>query len=46
MRGREHEILTRPIGNTVYLIPPYVLSEELAEFLADAIAFCIDDVLD
>ena len=46
MRGREHEILTRPIGNTVYLIPPYVLSEELAEFLADAIAFCIDDVSD
>ena len=45
LQGRTEEILTRPIGNTVYLMPPYVLSQELADFLADAIAKCLDKVL-
>ncbi len=45
LQGRELEILTRPIGNTVYLMPPYVLDQELAEFLANAIDQCIDKVL-
>ena len=26
--GREHELLIRPIGRTVYLMPPYVLDDE------------------
>ena len=30
----ERGILVRPIGNTVYLMPPYVLSESDAEWLA------------
>ena len=46
LQGRDHEILIRPIGNTVYLMPPYVLTQELAEFLADAIGQCLDKVLD
>ncbi len=30
----EHELLLRPIGNTVYLMPPYILSSEEIEGLA------------
>lgn len=30
----EHELLLRPIGNTVYLMPPYILSSEETEGLA------------
>jgi adenosylmethionine---8-amino-7-oxononanoate aminotransferase len=45
MQGRAHELLIRPIGNTVYLIPPYVLNQELAEFLANAVDQCLDKVL-
>ena len=30
----ENELLLRPIGNTVYLMPPYILNEEEMEFLA------------
>ena len=30
----ERGILVRPIGNTLYLMPPYVLSESNAEWLA------------
>ncbi len=32
--GLEQEILLRPIGNTVYLMPPYVLNEEEMQHLA------------
>ena len=46
LQGRTQEILTRPIGNTVYLMPPYVLTQDIAYFLADAIAVCLDKVLD
>ena len=30
----EHELLLRPIGNTVYLMPPYILSDDEIELLA------------
>ena len=30
-----HGVLVRPIGNTVYLMPPYVLSETDAQWLAE-----------
>ncbi|MBX9799250.1 MAG: adenosylmethionine--8-amino-7-oxononanoate transaminase [Burkholderiaceae bacterium] len=30
----EHELLLRPIGNTVYLMPPYILSNEEIDGLA------------
>ena len=32
--GLEREILLRPIGNTIYFMPPYVLSEADSGFLA------------
>ena len=31
----KHELLMRPIGNTVYLMPPYILNEEEIGLLAD-----------
>ena len=33
--GLEHELLLRPMGNTVYFMPPYVVSEEEMQLLAD-----------
>lgn len=32
--GTQQELLLRPIGNTVYLMPPYILSDEEIEGLA------------
>jgi adenosylmethionine-8-amino-7-oxononanoate aminotransferase len=32
-RALEHELLLRPIGNTVYFMPPYVLDEETCQWL-------------
>lgn len=32
--GRQHELLIRPIGRTVYLMPPYVFDQALAQWLA------------
>jgi len=34
LAGRERGLLIRPIGRTVYLLPPYVLDDELAQWLA------------
>jgi adenosylmethionine-8-amino-7-oxononanoate aminotransferase len=34
----EREALIRPIGNTVYLMPPYIVSDEEIAHLAQAIA--------
>ena len=30
----KHELLVRPIGNTVYLMPPYILNDTDIAFLA------------
>ena len=30
----EHELLLRPIGNTVYFMPPYVIDDEQSRLLA------------
>lgn len=32
--GLQHELLLRPIGNTVYLIPPYCLNDDEVDHLA------------
>ncbi len=34
--GLQHEILLRPMGNTVYFMPPYVISEAEMELLVSA----------
>lgn len=41
----EREALLRPIGNTVYLMPPYVVSDEEIEFLGMAIKGALTDAL-
>jgi adenosylmethionine-8-amino-7-oxononanoate aminotransferase len=39
------EALIRPIGNTVYLMPPYIVSDEEIEHLASAIRGALIDTL-
>ena len=39
--GLEQEILIRPIGNTVYIMPPYVISMDEIDFLSSAIRKCV-----
>jgi len=45
LAGRARELLIRPIGRTVYLMPPYVLDETLADWLAAQVRATLDDVL-
>lgn len=35
--GLGNDILLRPIGNTVYLMPPYVLDDEISRFVAERV---------
>jgi adenosylmethionine-8-amino-7-oxononanoate aminotransferase len=46
LAGRRHELLIRPIGRTVYLMPPYVLDETLSPWLAQQVEATLRDVLD
>jgi adenosylmethionine-8-amino-7-oxononanoate aminotransferase len=41
----ENELLLRPIGTTVYLMPPYVLSGEEIAGLAERTARVFDEVI-
>jgi adenosylmethionine-8-amino-7-oxononanoate aminotransferase len=41
----EREILLRPIGNTVYLMPPYVLDDATTAFLAERTMATLESVL-
>ncbi len=45
LAGRTHELLIRPIGRTVYLMPPYLLDDELSPWLARALTATLNDVL-
>jgi adenosylmethionine-8-amino-7-oxononanoate aminotransferase len=42
LAGRERELLIRPIGRTVYLMPPYVLDDGLAAWLAQRVMQTLD----
>ncbi|ACB35895.1 adenosylmethionine-8-amino-7-oxononanoate aminotransferase [Leptothrix cholodnii SP-6] len=44
LAGRAHELLIRPIGRTVYLMPPYVFDEPLARWLAQRLIATLDAV--
>jgi adenosylmethionine-8-amino-7-oxononanoate aminotransferase len=46
LAGRERELLIRPIGRTVYLMPPYVLDDELAAWLAQRVMATLDATAD
>ncbi|HET7776596.1 MAG TPA: adenosylmethionine--8-amino-7-oxononanoate transaminase, partial [Azospira sp.] len=43
--GLVREILLRPIGNTVYLMPPYVLSEDEARHLCQGVLATLEAAL-
>jgi adenosylmethionine-8-amino-7-oxononanoate aminotransferase len=41
----EHELLLRPIGRTVYLMPPYVLDDEESDLLAARTRMVFEEVI-
>jgi adenosylmethionine-8-amino-7-oxononanoate aminotransferase len=41
----EHGLLIRPIGNTVYVMPPYIISSPEIAFLSNSIKVCINELL-
>ncbi|MBS1140893.1 MAG: aminotransferase [Proteobacteria bacterium] len=41
----EREALIRPIGNTVYLMPPYIISDEEIAHLASAVTDALEEAL-
>ncbi|MCX7277026.1 MAG: adenosylmethionine--8-amino-7-oxononanoate transaminase [Burkholderiales bacterium] len=45
LAGRARELLIRPIGRTVYLLPPYLLNDTLSPWLARQVMATLDDVL-
>jgi adenosylmethionine-8-amino-7-oxononanoate aminotransferase len=44
LAGRANGLLIRPIGRTVYVMPPYVLDEALAGWLTERVRRTLDDV--
>jgi adenosylmethionine-8-amino-7-oxononanoate aminotransferase len=40
-----HEILLRPIGNTIYFMPPYAISAAECEFLVTRATAALDAAL-
>lgn len=45
MAGRARELLIRPIGRTVYLMPPYLIDPPTAAWLAQAVQDTLNDVV-
>lgn len=45
LAGRARELLIRPIGRTVYLMPPYLLDASMSAWLAKQVSSTLDDVL-
>lgn len=43
--GLRHELLLRPLGNTVYLMPPYLLSDGEIDSLGDSVIAALQEVL-
>jgi len=41
----KHELLLRPIGTTVYLMPPYILTDADTRFLAERLQNVFDEVM-
>ncbi len=44
-KGLEHELLIRPIGHTVYLMPPYTLNEKEIVLLAEKTQAVVEEVV-
>jgi len=45
LAGRARELLIRPIGRSVYLMPPYVIDPASAQWLAESVKDTLDDVV-
>jgi adenosylmethionine-8-amino-7-oxononanoate aminotransferase len=45
LAARRHELLIRPIGSSVYLMPPYRIDAASADWLAARIRATLDEVL-
>lgn len=45
LAGRARELLIRPIGRSVYLMPPYVIDPASAQWLAASVKDTLDDVV-
>ena len=45
LAGRARELLIRPIGRTVYLLPPYLLDDDLSPWLARQVMATLNDTL-
>jgi adenosylmethionine-8-amino-7-oxononanoate aminotransferase len=43
--GLEKGLLIRPIGNTVYVMPPYILNEEQTQFLGATVQSTLEATL-
>ncbi len=43
--GLRNELLIRPIGNTVYLMPPYIMTEEQTVWLSERVQTVMAEVL-
>jgi adenosylmethionine---8-amino-7-oxononanoate aminotransferase len=43
--ARQHELLIRPIGQTVYLMPPYLIDAPTAQFLYEGIHASLNEVV-
>ncbi len=43
--ARAHGVLIRPIGRTLYVMPPYVFDADMAQWLADRLHATLDTVL-
>ena len=41
----KRELLLRPIGNTVYVMPPYILADEESAFLAQKTSEALEAAL-
>jgi|GEM_PF-1394147 len=42
--GLERQLLIRPMGNSVYIMPPYIINEEKMEFMAQAILNILNEI--
>ena len=44
--GLQHELLLRPMGNTVYFMPPYIINEEEMQLLITRTLRIIEELSD
>lgn len=43
-RGLEQQLLIRPLGNSVYIMPPYIINEEEMQWVAQGVLHILDEM--